>query len=493
MKLILSMVAGVALLGAAQMAHASSHREAPAISKDPSVDNTDVYAFVSPDNPTTVTLIANYSPAQDPGLGGFNCQTIAIQVPIADLTSDGSVPTDPSAAAAILGVWASANRPETLTLNGDGTQTYSGPVVQYSRLGMPLVNEVVIPLGQKDAFNRSNPVDDGQFLGFVTDPELAGLLNAIYGVSVPPAPRNDLVSVFLTGVAGLNQPANGAACEALRLNVAIPPASWEDPLGVIGGDVAGFPNGRRLGDDVVDIALRVVAGVLVPGFDGPPNSQLGDGVDCNDRAFLSAFPYVGTPHNGYSHSGHELCPSGPVPVRLLSFELEAVDKEVRLDWRTADESAILGFRMERNSASVGPNLIPASSTGSGDYSFTDEVPTRGKYRYTLLEVHRDGTEHVLAQRDIDVRPVAGGLVLSQNAPNPFFGSSTVSFQLGTAGGASLSVFDVQGKVRHQKEWAHLEEGRHDYVIEASEWPSGVYFYRVKTDSGVKTRSMRVVK
>jgi hypothetical protein len=162
---------------------------------------------------------------------------------------------------------------------------------------MPLVNELVIPLRDKDKWNSSKLQNDSQFLNYVTNPSLPGVINALYGVPIPPAPRNDLVAVFLTGVSGLNQPPNVAPAEMIRLNMAIPPSQNPHPLGVIAGDLAGFPNGRRLFDDTVDIALRVVAGVLVDGFNVAPNNQLGDGVDRNDVQFTSTFPYLGLPQS----------------------------------------------------------------------------------------------------------------------------------------------------------------------------------------------------
>src|SRR5262249_36602591 len=156
-----------------------------------------------------------------------------------------------------------------------------GRMVQVSRLGMPLVNEAVIPVGLKDAFNGLDPSQDAAALSqpdgsipLVQDPELAKLLAAIYGIKVPAAGRTDLIAVFLTGVPGLNQPANVKPAEMLRLNTTIPPSASPNRLGVIAGDVQGFPNGRRLGDDVVDVALRVVAGVLVDGFNVAPNNAL---------------------------------------------------------------------------------------------------------------------------------------------------------------------------------------------------------------------------
>ncbi|MDP9365284.1 MAG: DUF4331 domain-containing protein, partial [Chloroflexota bacterium] len=437
---------------------ASSHREAPTISQDPTVDNTDVYAFVSPDRPDTVTILANWWPFQDPAggpnfyrfaddavydinidtdadavadlvyrwdfettvrnpntflyntgpveslddedlnirqfysltefrggasevlatglqtppsnigpkstpnyealaaaaiydidglrsfagqrddpffvdlgatfdllnvrvppgstsggidaLGGFNVQTIAIQIPIAQLRNDGVVPTDPTDPGAIIGVWSTTSRFSTTVIDTDGTRTGQGDLVQVSRLGNPLVNEVVVPLALKDVFNASQPVNDAQFLPAVLnpsetlEPSLPEALTLLLGVDVPEGDREDLVQVFLTGVPGLNQPPDVVPSELARLNLAIPPSAAENPLGVLGGDTAGFPNGRRLGDDVVDIELRVVAGALVEGFNVAPNNQLGDGVSANDLPFLPQFPFAATPHQGFDHPHH---------------------------------------------------------------------------------------------------------------------------------------------------------------------------------------------
>ena len=141
------------------------------------------------------------------------------------------------------------------------------------------------------------------------NPEVAVLLNALYGINAPPNPRGDLVTVFLTGIPCVNQPAGQTAgCEMLRLNMTIPPSATPNRFGVIAGDAAGFPNGRRLSDDVVDVALRVVAGgyVLTPDFNVAPNNQLGDGVDANDRPLMPQFPYVALPHNPLDHEHHVL-------------------------------------------------------------------------------------------------------------------------------------------------------------------------------------------
>ena len=225
---------------------------------------------------------ANLSEAGTDSLAGFNVHTIAVQVP--KMALRGSSP--------IIGVWATSSRP-SVTTRSSGAETVSGNFVQVSRLGSPLVNEVVIPVGQKDRWNGSRPVDDGQFAPYVLDPELPKLLQAVYGIAAPPTPRTDLVAAFLTGVPGLNQPPNVRASEMLRLNTDVLPSASSHRLGVVGGDPAGFPNGRRLSDDVVDIAEQVMVGVLTG-----VRTTLGDGVDANDVPFRTTFPYVALPHSG---------------------------------------------------------------------------------------------------------------------------------------------------------------------------------------------------
>jgi hypothetical protein len=246
---------------------------------------------------------ANLSEAGDDTLTGFNVNTMALQVPKRALEGRNGNEK--------IGVWSTASRPSIRVENGDGTQSFSGHNVQVSRLGNPLVNEVVVPVGTKDYFNASKPKDDQQFLPAVNDPELPHLLNALYGTEVPDSDpntpgiqRDDLIQVFLTGVPGLNQPTHVEASELLRLNMAIPPCSDScSSLGVIGGDVAGFPNGRRLSDDVIDVSLRVVLGVLLPDHQAIADT-IGDGVDANDVAFNTEFPYVGYPHSGSDADPH---------------------------------------------------------------------------------------------------------------------------------------------------------------------------------------------
>ncbi len=237
-------------------------------------------------------------------VAGRNVHSIAIEVPIAMLTSNGVRPASANDANAVIGMWSTASRPSVTVRNG-AQENANGRYVQVSRLGHPLVNEVVIPRRLKDAFNSIEPTQDAVALPVVLDPEVPKLLKALFNVDSPLAPRNDLVTIFLTGIPGLNQPPNVTPAEMLRLNVAIPPAATPNRLGVIAGDAAGFPNGRRVGDDVTDIAIRAMAGAtpLTPGFNVAPNNTLGDGCCVtpfggNDVPYLSSFPYLGLPHSG---------------------------------------------------------------------------------------------------------------------------------------------------------------------------------------------------
>jgi Domain of unknown function (DUF4331) len=246
-------------------------------------------------------------------VGGFNTHTIAIQVPISQLALVGK-PT--------IGVYASASRQQITIIERDGQRRANGPWQQVSRLANPLINEVIIPLGQKDAWNASDPQNDSQFVGRYLEPEVTKLENLLYPVldNAPEAGRGDLVAVLLTGVPGLNFTGEVQA-DLIRLNTSIAPAGpvgTGNRLGALGGDLAGFPNGRRLEDDTPDIELRALAcgygpvvGPIVQGFgfcDGnanrSPNNLIGDGVDANEKPFLTTFPYVATPHQGYDHGHH---------------------------------------------------------------------------------------------------------------------------------------------------------------------------------------------
>jgi hypothetical protein len=220
--------------------------------------------------------------AQKDSLSDKNVTAMVLELPVACLTN-GSSP--------VIAAWTTASRFEGTNL------------VQVSRLGQPLVNEVVIGLKDKDTFNASEPKDDGQFASYVTHPTLPALIELLFssaGVRAPTNfPRADLVEVFLTGVPGLNQ--TTATAEMLRLNTTTPtvPAASQNNLGVIGGDVAGFPNGRRPGDDVVDIALRVVMGKLLSANDAPSGQlPFTDGALVTANMFPSTFPYLNPPLAG---------------------------------------------------------------------------------------------------------------------------------------------------------------------------------------------------
>jgi putative cell wall-binding protein len=243
---------------------------------------------------------ANLSEVGNDTLNGRNVQSLALQVPKTALAQAGNATGNP-----VIGVWSTTDRRSTRVLNADGTDTESGDFVQVSRLGNPLVNEVVIPVKDKDRFNNSTPANDAQFLPYVQDPEVPRLIESIYKIKAPDTDtatagtqRADLVQVFLTGVDKVNNldvnegVTTSKPAEYLRLNMAVPPTARPNRLGVVGGDSAGFPNGRRLTDDVVDAALQVLEGELA----GTPN-DLGDAVSSNDVPFSGTFPYVALPHN----------------------------------------------------------------------------------------------------------------------------------------------------------------------------------------------------
>jgi hypothetical protein len=230
-------------------------------------------------------------------LAGYNVHSIVLQVPESRVTRDGKPVAAPNSANAVVGVWASTER-RALQVNATGKARGKarGRFVQVSRLGNPLVNELVIPIGKKDQFNRTQPKDDAKNYGAqVVKPELAAIINRLYKVGAPENNRDDIVTALLTGVPGATQ-INGkrsAAADTLKVNLGIPPTENPSRFGYIAGDNGGFPQGRRLADDVTDIELRVVAGFL-KGNKVP----LGDGVDRNDVPFLDSFPYVAPPHNG---------------------------------------------------------------------------------------------------------------------------------------------------------------------------------------------------
>lgn len=447
----------------------SSHREAPAIAKDPVADSTDVYAFVSPDQPDTVTLISNYVPLQAPDGGpnfyefgddvlyeihidnigdaqahityqfrfqthlrtpesflyntgpitalnspnwnryqtysvakvagdtsntlaagllsppcnvgprstpnyaslaqsavhalpgggkvfagqrregfyvdlgsifdlgtlrpfemahlipsaaavgvdstkGVNVHTIAIQIPRSQLMHDGSVPSDAANPRSVIGVWCSASRQRMEIHGGQGAIGPIGPWVQVSRMGNPLVNEVLIPLGKKDLWNATEPKDDAQFLKYYQHPELSGLLPVLYpkvflNLAAYKGARVDIEAILLTGipsgiVPGFQNFTTKVPSDMLRLNMAIPPSAKPNAGGLVAGDAAGFPNGRRVFDDVTTIEIRALAGATLPLVDKAftPDgaaSKVTDGVGPDNARYISSFPYLGTPLDGY--------------------------------------------------------------------------------------------------------------------------------------------------------------------------------------------------
>jgi hypothetical protein len=472
------MALGAALLAVAligiipTVSDASSHREAPLIADDPPLDNTDLYAFVSPDQPETVTFIANWAPFSEPNggpnfypwstnawhdiyidsngdaepdvtyrwtfstddrrgtdtflynngpveslddenllfrqtftlsriegdeeteiasgpvapsftgpagmpdyaalrqeaitdvdgggmtyagqaddpffldlrvfdllyggdlsetgvdtLAGYNVNTVALQVPIDEVALNN----DPNANPAI-GVWTTTST-QSVDLSA-GAEEFSGDFVQVSRLGMPLVNEVVVPAGLKDAFNSLPPAmdaeaADGAVLDKVLNPELPMLIEQIYGIEAPETPRTDIQQIFLTGIAeGTDGPVQQdlnsqlinadvnedefVPSEMLRLNLTIPPAAEPSRLGVLGEDLQGFPNGRRLADDVVDIEIQALVGAVRTG-EIVQALAAGDGVNANDNAFSDTFPYVALPNMvSVNQTGGGAMPQGGV-------------------------------------------------------------------------------------------------------------------------------------------------------------------------------------
>ena len=259
----------------------------------------EIFDLVNIENPTGSRSI------EGPGdLADKNVTSFALEVPTVCLTGTA----ENSSGDPVIGAWTTASLRQARVLNpaptsaGKGATVEGGAYTQVSRLGMPLVNEVVIGLKDKDRFNASEPKDDGQFLTYVTHPTLPELLQILFSVDAPNNfPRNDLVTAFLTGIAGVNMPVGVTASEMLRLNPALPAteAGMQDDLGLLAdpADVAGFPNGRRPVDDTVDAALRVAMGALTT--DAPNrNTPFTDGVQLNPAELRTTFPYLATPLAG---------------------------------------------------------------------------------------------------------------------------------------------------------------------------------------------------
>jgi len=247
----------------------------------------------------------------------LNVHSIAIQIPKTQLTADGGAPTEASKSSSCIGVYTAAFRRKAIILD-DRRDVSTGPWVQVSRLGNPLFNEVIVPMGDKDHWNRTQPIQDGtQFAKYVQHPELAKLLPVLYPTAFPllklyGKERFDLEAILLTGIPGGIVPGFAGnftgkpQADLLRLNMAIPPASSPKLLGLLDKDIAGFPNGRRVFDDVVTIEIRAIAGATIPFVDptftpDAAANAVTQGItpDIGNR-YLSTFPYLGTPLDGYS-------------------------------------------------------------------------------------------------------------------------------------------------------------------------------------------------
>jgi hypothetical protein len=231
-------------------------------------------------------------------VAGYNTHSFVLQVPESEVTRDGKSVSDAKAGNAAIGVWATTERRRVSVLRRG--KRHGSRWVQVSRLGNPLINEVIIPIGQKDKFNRTSPADDLKNFGkYALNPEPARLLNALFKLGVKETDRTDIVQALLTGVPGLTQiGSHPAPADTLKLNLGVPPSGSPSRFGVLANDLAGFPNGRRLTDDVTDIELRVIAGALLKPSEGGKQIPLGDGVDQNDHPFRSSFPYVALPTDG---------------------------------------------------------------------------------------------------------------------------------------------------------------------------------------------------
>ncbi len=241
-------------------------------------------------------------------VAGFNVNTIAIEVPITMLTKDGQIHAA-SDALSVIGTYATTSRPRTKAYSEKpgGKAKLANGFVRIQRMGNPLINELIIGTGDKDKFSMSEPKHDANYANYLLDPLLARVFNAAYAgaVGIPAAPRLDLAPlVFYTApiCPGCTTAQQGPIADLLRLNTGIPATSADarKRMGFLAGDTAGFPNGRRVSDDVTDISAQAVAGVLNPAFNVFPNNRIADGVNANDKPYQETFPYV-----AFANSGRE--------------------------------------------------------------------------------------------------------------------------------------------------------------------------------------------
>ena len=263
------------------------------------VDLGAIFDGINIDNPGRPMIgLGNQGGGKD-DVAGYNTKSFVLQVPEREVTRDRKSVSDMSSKNAVVGVWSTTERKRGSVLSSGRKHGKHGRWVQVSRLGNPLINEVIIPIGRKDKFNATSPANDAKNFGaFALSPEPARILNALFDLDIQEDNRTDIVQALLTGVPGLTQIGKKpAAADTLKLNLGVAPAANPNRFGVLAGDLAGFPNGRRLTDDVVDIELRVIAGALLS---PPKNVPLGDGVDQNDKPFRPVFPYVPLANDGFN-------------------------------------------------------------------------------------------------------------------------------------------------------------------------------------------------
>ena len=245
----------------------------------------------------------------------YNVHTIALQVPISEVSRNGDFPKDVGKASSVIGVWATASRRKSRMFDANKARYVgTGPWTQVSRLGNPLFNEVIVPMAEKDKWNAAIPKGDSAYAPYVAKPELQTLLPALYPGVFPnlkayTKARADLDAILLTGiptgvVPGFQNYTGPVKADMLRLNLAVPPSSSPNDGGLVAGDAAGFPNGRRISDDVVTIELRAIAGATIPLVDKnyKPDAAAGaitDGTSNTNAPLLKTFPYLGLPGGGY--------------------------------------------------------------------------------------------------------------------------------------------------------------------------------------------------
>jgi hypothetical protein len=264
------------------------------------IDLATIFDGVNIDKPGRPNIgLGNQGGGKD-DVAGYNTHSFALQVPEAAVTRNRKSVSGADAGNAVVGVWTSTERKKVSVLRHKGKRRVHKRWVQVSRLGNPLINEVIIPIGLKDKFNRTSPANDAANFGAgALAPEPARLLNALFDLGVKETDRTDIVQALLTGVPGLTQiGSKPAPADTLKVNLGVPASATPNRFGVLAGDTGGFPNGRRLSDDVVDIELRVIAGALLKPEEGGKQIPLGDGVDVNDKPFRATFPYVAPPVSG---------------------------------------------------------------------------------------------------------------------------------------------------------------------------------------------------